>query len=646
MTRFKLLTLLLLCTLVPGVFGQISLPALVSNGMVLQRGKASSIWGTASPGEQITVTFCNSSYETKADQEGRWKIDLNIPEAGGPFTMILKGKNEIILDDILIGEVWVCSGQSNMQLTMARTAPLYTKVIAESENPRIRQFIVPNTYNFHGPQDDLDGGKWLHANPENVPDFSALAYFFSREIEEHYQVPVGILNSSLGGSPAEAWMSEDCLKQFPEHYKELQKFKSDSLIRAIESADKKKTRAWYHEALEKDKGQSEDVPWFAEKVNDKDWRTVSVPGYWSDSYPEEKNGIFWYRKEFSVPAKLSDKEALLLLGRIIDSDSTYINGVFVGTTSYKHPPRRYKIPEGLLHPGHNTIAIKVFSISGQGGFVPDKDYRIELGDEKIELAGDWKFSTGSGMKALGSTTRVRWKPGGLYNAMIAPLMNYTVRGVVWYQGEANAKSYNEYRELFPALIRCWRAGWSMPELPFLFVQLPNYMEAVPEPQYAEWAFMREAQTEALKLPKTAMAVTIDLGEWNDIHPINKKDVAYRIALHARQMVYGEKNLVTEGPEYSSFELKGDTAVIYFNRLGGGLITSDNMDPRGFTLAGKDGQFHHASARLEGEEVLVWCTEVDQPVALRYAWENNPVGLNLYNKEGLPLAPFRTDKLGQ
>jgi len=626
---------------------QIRLPRLVSDGMVLQRGTATRIWGEASPGEEVKITFTDSVYMVTTNADGKWQLMLAVPEAGGPYQMKLEGKNEIVLNNILVGEVWVSSGQSNMDLTMERASPLYPDIIKNCENSQIRYFEVPDRYNFKQPQEDLEGGSWMSASPETILRFSAVSYFFAKELNDKYEVPVGIINASLGGSPAEAWMSESGLEAFPEYLKEMQRFKSDSLIAAITAYDRANSKTWHQTLRAGDEGFRDPAkPWYLPALNDRKWKEFTVPGYWSDSWPEWQNGVFWFRKEFVLPAELAGQNAMLLLGRIIDSDSVYLNGVFIGTTSYRYPPRRYPLPDGLLKEGKNTLTVRVISSGGKGGFVPDKDYRITTAAGDIDLSGKWKMNAGARMDAMKGSTTIRFKPGGLYNAMIAPLLDYSIRGVIWYQGEANASRYAEYATLFPAMIDCWRTGWNKADLPFLYVQLPNYMEATPEPEFSSWAFMREAQTAALKLPYTGMAVAIDLGEWNDIHPLNKKDVGHRLALKAREMVYGENGLLTGGPEFSSVKFRGDTAIVSFSNLGKGLVTHGQTEPGGFSLAGKDGRFYRANARLDGEEVLVWSEKVCQPVAVRYAWDDNPDTANLFNTEGLPAAPFRTDMLGR
>lgn len=342
-------------------------------------------------------------------------------------------------------------------------------------------------------------------------------------------------------------------------------------------------------------------------------------------------------------AAASGKPARLLLGRIVDADSVFVNGVFVGSTGYQYPPRRYQAPAGVLKEGKNVITVRVISEAGKGGFVPGKPYELIIDGQTIGLAGNWLYRQGAEMPPLAARTFIRWKPLGLFNAMISPLLNYRIKGVIWYQGESNAGRPEEYKELFPALIRDWRARWGQGDFPFLFVQLANFMEARPRPSESNWALLREAQLEALALPNTGMAVAIDIGEWNDIHPLNKKDVGKRLALAARRVAYGEKEAVHSGPIYRSMKAEGSKIVLSFCNIGSGLEAGGGNELRHFAIAGADRRFTWAEARIEKDKVVVWSEEVPEPVAVRYAWADNPAGANLYNKEGLPASPFRTDR---
>ncbi len=626
------------------LFAQLKLPKLVSDGMILQRNAELVIWGWANSNETITIDFKGKSYQTVADSAGEWQLMLPEQKAGGPYEMRIKGEKEAItLHDILIGDVWFASGQSNMELPMRRVAPIYEDEIKTSECTFIRHFFVPQRYNFKQPEKDLPTGQWISADPETVLDFSAVAYFFAKEMYEKYKVPVGIINASLGGSPIQSWMSEEALKEFPQYYQEAQQFKNDELIREIEEKDSIRIAEWYAALWKNDKGFQKDLPWFLPHIDTSDWLTMTIPGYWSDTYPDIQNGSVWFRKKVEIPGHLAGKQAKLILGRIIDADSVYLNGEFVGTTGYQYPPRRYEIPANLLQKGENEIVVRVISNAGKGGFVPDKLYALIIDNDTIDLTGEWKMKQGAEMPPLAEQTFVRWKPVGLYNAMVAPVTNYRIKGFLWYQGESNADKPYEYRFLLPKLIENWRDDRRQGDLPFLFVQLPNYGLPVSEPTESNWALLRESQLVTFKkVPVTGMAVTIDLGEWNDIHPLRKKEVGERLALWAQKIAYGEKNIVCSGPIYESIEVKGNAIWLKFKEIGSGLVAKDNLPLKEFAIAGPDRKFVWANAEIVGDMVRVWSDKVAKPVAVRYAWADNPANANLYNKEDLPASPFRTD----
>ncbi len=623
---------------------QVKLPRLISDGMVLQRDTEVPVWGLASPGENLTVQFKGNTYTTTAGKEGKWALTLPPMESGGPYEMTLTASNQLKIKNILVGDVWVCSGQSNMELTMARAKPAYEEVVARAENSNIRHFDVPDRYNFNGPQTDLEGGSWISASPENVLQFSAVGYFFAKELYEKYQVPVGLINASLGGSPVEAWLSEEALKRFPVPYEEALKFKDPELIRDIQEKDQRNQREWYASLQEQDKGyRNPDKPWFMPAIDDTEWPEMNIPGYWADEDLGFMNGVVWFRKEIEVPSSMAGKPAELLLGRIVDSDSVFLNGKFIGTTGYQYPPRRYQIPENLLKEGKNILVVRIINNSGKGGFVEDKPYHIAAGEDTLDLTGEWRYKPGAKMPPTPGTTTIRFKPLGLYNGMIAPVTNYSVKGVIWYQGESNTGRPEEYNEMFATLIRDWRKQWKQDNLPFLFVQLANFMKAADQPGPSNWAMLREAQLKTLSVPNTAMAVTIDIGEWNDIHPLNKKDVGKRLALAAQKVAYGNKETVHSGPVFKSMKKKGNKIILSFTNTGKGLV--DNNKGNGlneFAIAGPDKKFVWAQAKIKGNKVVVWNENIPDPVAVRYAWADNPDKAGLYNKEGLPASPFRTD----
>tara|TARA_R110000868_G_scaffold108065_1_gene295335 strand:- start:50221 stop:52158 length:1938 start_codon:yes stop_codon:yes gene_type:complete len=639
MKPFKLFFLLTSLLQLSLLWGQIRLPKLISDGAVLQRDTEIKIWGWASPEEEIFINFIDKPYTTKADKHGKWHVAIPVQKAGGPYTMILKGKNTITLKNILIGEVWLCSGQSNMELTMARLQDKYPEAIKNSNNSKIRQFLVPDTYNFIQEQTDLSNGSWIEASQESIMDFSGVAYFFAMELYEKYQVPIGLINAALGGSPVEAWISEDALKPFDEAYSELQRFKNQDLITEIERNDKKRQENWYQELNAKDKGFVKGSEWFLINYDDEPWASIQVPGYWEDQGLSEVDGVVWYRKTIKIPESMVAKEAKLWMGRSVDQDHVFINGVFIGSTGYQYPPRKYLVPKDILVHGENTITVRLINEQGKGGFILEKPYFLAVGKDSIDLKGNWKYQLGTEMKPLQSPTFIRWKPAGLYNSMIAPLLNYKIKGAIWYQGESNTNNPNLYNSTFPALINNWRAKWDIGAFPFIFVQLANYMEETEIPTESQWANLRQAQLNTLKLANTGMVVATDLGEWNDIHPLNKKSVGQRLALNAQKLAYYE-DIVSSGPIFKTSEIKGNQITISFSEIGTGLISRDGEALRKFEISGPDEKFVRAEAKIVGNTVIVSNDSIQNPTYVRYAWADNPFGANLYNKEGLPASAFR------
>lgn len=618
---------------------QLALPKLISDGMILQRDTPLTIWGWSSASDTISVQFKDKTYKAITSTQGKWSAVLPSEAAGGPYRMVISNNtSRIAISDILIGDVWLCSGQSNMEISMQRVSPLYEEEIKNASNPNIRYFKVPKAYNFKGPQNRIDAGKWTKTNPKTVLDFSAVAYFFAYEINREQNIPIGLINSSLGGSPVDAWLSEDALKKFPQLHRQYKTFQSDHHIDSIQQSDRARISGWYKRINKEDLGVLQN--WKSPDVKVENWSSIEMPGYWAESYPELQKGVVWLRKGFELSAALKNKKAKLSLGTIVDADSVFVNGNYIGHTSYRYPPRRYEIPENILKSGKNTLAVKVINERGSGGFVPDKPYKIRIGNNEISLEGKWHIRQGATAKSLAGQTFVRWQPGGLYNAMIAPLLNYHIKGVLWYQGESDTGSPDTYQALFTTLINSWRKDWNQGSFPFLYVQLPNFMKAKEKPTESNWASLRDAQLQSLKVANTAMAVTIDIGEWNDIHPLNKKDVGHRLALAARHMAYGEKNLVYSGPQFSSAVVESNTVVLSFNHIGSGLKSDGAL--KGFTIAGVNKEFVWAKAKIKGDKVEVWSPNIENPKYVRYAWGDNPDKANLYNSEGLPASPFKTD----
>jgi sialate O-acetylesterase len=621
---------------------EVRLPKLISNGMVLQRDTKIKIWGWASPGERLTVKFNNKTFKTITATDGKWTVILPSMKASGPFTMRIDGTNHILLSDILIGDVWICSGQSNMVHQMELHSIRYAKEIANSNNPAIRHFWVTNTANIQAPQQDVPGGSWKKAEPANIGEFSAVAYFFADALYQKYHIPIGLINSSWGGTPIEAWMSDERVKNFPDVENIAIKNRDTTFINKLKRTQV--NAASSHPV--QDKGLTE--KWFDTTYTPKGWRRMAVPGYWEDQGIHNLDGVVWYRREINIPQSMPTHRAKVLMGRIVDADVMYINGKQVGTTTYLYPQRRYNIPEGLLKPGKNLLVVRVTNNAGKGGFVPDKPYQLIAGADTIDLTGYWQYKVGlvnvpQRAFSNGGTFAAQNQPSALYNSMIAPLLNYGIKGFLWYQGEANTGRPGQYAKLQPAMIADWRQKFQNPDAPFLFVQLPGFMDMNYLPSESQWAVFREAQAASLSVPNTAMAVTIDVGEWNDIHPDAKKEVGQRLALAAQKTAYHDNKVVASGPVFESAAIDGNKIIIVFSSVGPGLATKDDEELQEFAIAGADKVFVWAKAKIEDNKIVLTNDEVPHPIYVRYAWADDPVNPNLINKEGLPAAPFRTDK---
>ena len=641
--KINVLFVLLLLLNVGSICAQVRLPRLVRDSMILQRDTRINIWGWAAKNEKINIKFNNKSYKTTTGSDGKWLIQLQPMKGGGPYTMDITGSNKISLKEILIGDVWICSGQSNMVHQMNIHDVTYAKDIAEANNPQIRHFWIPTLTNLQGPQDDLPTCYWKPAIGDDVRPFSAVAYFFAKKIYEKYHVPIGLINASVGGTPIEAWTSEEGLKDFSAMQATIMKNKDTAYINGA-------NRAAFNNAVrpqQNDLGMLGEKKWFDVSYTPKGWKTINIPGYWEDQGLKDLNGVVWYRKEIDIPASMTGKQARVFLGRIVDADVLYINGKEVGNTTYMYPQRRYNVPADVLKAGKNIFVVKVTNTNGKGGFVPDKPYCIFAGNDTVDLKGEWQYKVGEVYQprsggAGGGGISAQNQPTALYNAMVAPLINYTIKGFLWYQGEANTNRAEEYAKLQPAQIMDWRKKWKQGDLPFLYVQLPGFMDYNYLPSESQWAGLRESQLRSLSVPNTAMAVAIDLGEWNDIHPDNKKTVGDRLALAAEKLAYGE-NLIYSGPLYESSKVEGNRITISFSSVGSGLLTNDGEEPGEFAIAGADKKFVWAKAKLEGDRIIVWNDAVANPMYVRYAWADDPVNPNLFNKEGLPASPFRTDK---
>ena len=612
----------------------VELPRVFSDGMVLQRGQPVPVWGHAEPGTRVEVAFDGVIVHGSADGNGAWRVELPARDAGGPFTLrIDDGKAPLELRDVLVGDVWLASGQSNMEWPISQSADAEAE-IARATDPLIRHFKIPKSW-AGLPQWQLAGGEWIAASPAAAGDFSAIAHFFARELRASEGVPIGIIDSTWGGSSIEAWMDAG-----------TQGIDGDALVALARRMKEEDERALAQSRAQVARWQlpADDSGWHESGLDTSGWDNMAVPGLWEAAGWNGMDGVAWYRATFTLDAEQARRDLTLGVGRIDDSDTTWVNGVEVGQTQLQYDLARvYTVPASALRPGTNEVAVRVTDTGGGGGIHGQAQelFVQPEGGARIALAGTWKFRPAE-VTALALDDNKNQQPTLLYNAMIAPLQPFPVRGVIWYQGESNAGSVEQamaYRAQFPAMIRRWRKQWNAPELPFLWVQLASWDSGGDQGDASPWAVLRESQSATLSLPATAQAVAIDIGDVADIHPKNKQDVGKRLALAARHLVYGEA-VVHSGPAFTGATFDGGAATLTFD--GDGLAVRGDGVLQGFRLAGADRVFHPASATIEGDRVVVRSDAVQAPVAVRYAWQDAPVDANLVGASGLPASPFRSD----
>ncbi len=669
-TSFLWVTLLFTSPLL----AEVTLPALISNGMVLEKSAKTPVWGKASPGEEVSVIFNGQSATTTADNQGKWIIHLDLEKSpAGPFEMTIKGKNTLTLTDVLVGEVWVGSGQSNMAWTMVNTTGSQEEK-ARSANPQIRQFTVKQNASAEALDDVV--GTWVSASPETTYKFSAVGYYFAKALHQDLQVPVGLVISAWGGTPIESWISMPSIDSVPAFKARRAQLWPD-LIRFPAYQKEKETyvtamKAWTQKAGREDKPAPETSPYAGEAITASEWTPVEIPGeVASPQLPPA--GVVWIRREVDLPEPSSSAMALNL--PLNGFDTIYWNGKLIAQTPLENFPGlgavrrygRYSVAPALLKKGKNTIAIRLYQPVQPSKFtgVP------KVG--ALPLNGTWLARTESTFPPLAKDVDPAPLPpitpfgsqniaSALYNGMIHPILPLAISGVIWYQGESNAGRAHQYRSTFPLMINDWRTQWGRPELPFYFCQLANYQAKTTVPGESAWAELRDAQSSTLPLPHTGQAVLIDIGESADIHPRNKKDVGERLARIALVKDYG-KSVVYSGPVYESMRVDGNKILLSFKYTEGGLAAkplpetydintaqkqtaplvrqSPNSPLEGFAICGEDKKWVWADARIEGNQVIVHSDQVAAPIAVRYAWADNPT-CNLVNGAGLPASPFRTD----
>lgn len=636
----------------PRAGADVTLPALVSDGMVLQQKAAVRIWGAAADGEKVTVRLRGQAL-TAETRAGQWSVTLKPLDPGGPFEMTISGHNRIVLRDVFVGEVWVCSGQSNMEFPLHRAFGARADLEAPAD-PGLRMFTVPRQLG-DTPRSELAGGKWESAAAEARGHFSAVGYYFGRALREARRVPVGLIHASWGGTPAEAWTSRSALEAWGMPGASFAALTPPDV--GAKEAYERALGAWAAagrpQGIFDDSGVSDAAKAWALPSNDShDWRSLALPQPWEQLGPDlELDGGIWFRREVELPAKWAGRELDLQLGAIDDFDTTYFNGAQVGATGSETPNfwqahRRYKVPAAAVRAGRAVVAVRVWDQGGDGGFTgPASEMWIApsgaAGGERLALAGDWRFQAERTRPTMPHPPGLDQNvPSVLYNGMLAPLLPYTIKGATWYQGESNAGRSSQYRSLLSALIRDWRAAWQLGDFPFLIVQLAPYMDIQAQPAESGWAALREAQVQvASDVANVGVVVITDVGDEKDVHPTRKKPVGERLARAARKLAYQEP-IVAFGPSFRSATADKGKLVVSFDNVGKGL-EARGAHLVGFAIAGADEKFVNADASLVGNRVVVSSPLVPSPVYVRLGWADFPV-VNLWNKDGLPASPFRTD----
>ena len=642
---------------------KVTLPQLFQSGMVVQRGKVIPVWGKADAGETVTISFNKKVYTTTADADGRWRIDLPKMKAGGPYTLEVRGEGQEVreISDVMVGDVWLLSGQSNIDVHIERVYPQYASEIDNYENPQIRLFRVQNETSVHGVRDDIRSTSvnWKPLNKQNAWPFSAVGYFLGKRMFEKNKVAQGVIVNSWGGTPIEAWISKDSLERdYPLLVRKTQLYESDDYVKTQMRANGEASRQWDAILNANDPGVLQG--WTSPTFDDGSWQQID-----QNDWGWRGTGTVWLRQHITIDKAHAGQPARLLLGTLFDQDVTYLNGKEIGHTYYQYPPRRYDIPEGLLREGDNVITVRFINKFGTVHFIPEKPYMFCFGDDRcaqnpmpkdvLPLSPLWKVQTGIEMPACPSgDVSLQNLPTTLYNAVLYPLAPYAVNGIVWYQGESNTGNPAPYADYLKKLMGCWRDRWQDQQMPFVIVQLANYdgrqqtgfprpITPQPEPVNSGWAQLREAQRTVAKAdPYAELAVINDLGETVDIHPLRKKEVAARIGLCFDRLIYNNK--VSLSPEVIATEVSDGKIVLTLDQpVEAGAVNT-------FEVAAHDGDrvFQNVQAQAEGTRIVLTLPECFHPLskvyAVRYAWKDDPstVNANVRSLTGLPMSSFELE----
>ena len=610
------------------------LSTLISDGMIIQRDVSFPVWSK----EKLSVSFSGKKYESQKINE-KWLLTLDPVKAGGPFTMdISSEKGSYTVSDIYAGDVWMCAGQSNMEMQMDRLRDNFGEEWETKDFPLIRLFKVPQECDFTGSREELTGGSWISPSRETLHEFTGTGWFFAKEMYKKHGIPIGLVRTAWGGTPVESWMSADALKDFPEKIAEGKKYADSAQNDQIAKETSDAVNKWEKHLRSEDRGLADE--WEKEQTDISNWNEIALPCDFSAAGLSDFCGVIWLAKDIEVSAGFAVKKVFVWLGTITDADTVYINGVEIGNTGYRYPPRKYAC-KGIIKKGKNRIVIRVICNNGEGGVTKDKPFRIFTDNETIELAGTWKYKVGAAASVRPAEFFFQRFPTGNYNAMIAPLLKYPLKGVIWYQGESNDSNPNDYGKLFRLLIQDWREKSGNKELPFLFVQLPIWKAPSDNDEKSSWAIIREAQAAALSLPMTGMACALDLGEWNDLHPLNKKDVSLRLFMAAEKLLFKIDNS-SPGPVLQRVEKRQGKLFLYFNNCANGLkVIPEGKKPHVSVIDANKQVL--CQAEIAGIDVIcIDISSLKEPKKVLYAWADNPAARQLYNSDGLPMLPFKAE----